>query len=124
MSKQNIHIAMGSLAYAIAKADGIIQTEEKLMLKKLAQKEFELEDIGSEWIENMFKKLETDGVSIDDAYEYALDTLEANRFEFDFDNSMKIKCVKFMERVAEAFKETSNEEQSIIDRFKRDIANF
>jgi uncharacterized tellurite resistance protein B-like protein len=124
MSRQNIHSAMGSLAYAIAKADGQIQEQEKEIIRKLAQKEFELSDNDNEWIENMFEKLEEDKISLEDAYNYALDVLEANRFDFDFDQVMKQKCVRFMERIAEEFGGISADEQLIIKRFKQDITKY
>ncbi|WP_028980629.1 TerB family tellurite resistance protein [Sporocytophaga myxococcoides] len=124
MSTQNIHVAMGSLAYSIAKADGAIQLEEKETIKNLAQREFQLGDSDIEWIDQMFNKLEKANIPLEDAYNYALDTLEANRFHFDFTQSMKSKCISFMERVAEAFNETSVEERSIISRFKKDVQRF
>ncbi len=124
MSKQNIHIAMGSLAYAIAKADGVIQLEEIATIKKLALEEFEVEDVDSEWIEKMFKKLERDNITIEDAYNYAIDTLEANRYDFDFDLVMKNKCIKFMSRIADAFADTSLAEQAIIEKFNQDVRRF
>ncbi|MFN3402491.1 MAG: TerB family tellurite resistance protein [Cytophagaceae bacterium] len=124
MSKRNIHIAMGSLAYAIAKADGEIQEAEKQTIRSLAAKEFQLEDTDTEWIEQMFNQLQQQNISLEDAYNYALDTLEANRFDFDFTESMKKKCLTFMERVAEAFDDTSHEERSVISRFKKDMKKF
>jgi uncharacterized tellurite resistance protein B-like protein len=124
MSRQNIYIAMGSLAYAITKADGQIQEQEKNTIKNLAQKEFELNDQDNEWIENMFSKLEKDGISLDDAYNYAIDVLEANRYEFDFDQEMKQKCLNFMERIAESSNGVSVNEQLIIKRFRKDITRF
>jgi uncharacterized tellurite resistance protein B-like protein len=124
MSRQNIYIAMGSLAYAITKADGKIQEQEKNIIKQLAQKEFELNDQDNEWIEHMFIKLEKEGISLDDAYNYALDVLEANRFEFDFDQEMKQKCVKFMEKIAESVDGVSVNEQLFLKKFKKDITRF
>lgn len=124
MSKQNIHIAMGSLAYAIAKADGVIQLEEKTIIKQLAIEEFEVEDMNSEWIEKMFNKLEKDNITIEDAYNYAMDTLEANRYDYDFDLLMKNKCIKFMSRIADAFADTSPAEQAIIQKFNEDVIRF
>lgn len=124
MSKRNIHIAMGSLAYAIAKADGEVQEEEKRTIRALAQKEFEVDDSDTEWIGQIFTQMEKTGISLEDAYNYAIDTLESNRFEFDFTESMKKKCLRFMERVAEAFEDTSLAERSVISRFKKDMTNF
>lgn len=124
MALQNIHIAMGSLAYAIAKADGVIQEEEKVVIKNLAQKEFELSDTDSEWISNMFNQLEKDNIGLDDAYNYAIDTLQANRYDYDFTDAVKLKCIKFMEKVSESFDGISGEEREIIERFKEDMVKF
>jgi uncharacterized tellurite resistance protein B-like protein len=124
MSRQNIHMAMGSLAYAIAKADGQIQEQEKEIIRKLAQKEFELNDSDNEWIKNMFANLEENQITLEDAYNYALDVLEANRYDFDFDQSMKEKCVRFMERIAEEIDGVSTDEQMIIKKFKMDIKKY
>ncbi len=124
MSQQNIHIAMGSLGYAIAKADGDIQENEKNIITELAQKEFELGDDDIEWIRTMFLKLEKDHISLEDAYNYAIDTLEANRYEFDFDDGVKRKCLRFIERVAESFGGITYKESSIIDKLKIDLDRF
>ena len=115
---------MGSLAYAIAKADGEIQKEEKEIIKRLAQKEFEIEDVDIEWIDNMFRKLETDNVTLEDAYQYAIDTLKANKYEFDFDAAIKNRCINFMAKIADGFQESSNTELTIIERFKNDIVGL
>ncbi|MBC7450648.1 MAG: TerB family tellurite resistance protein [Cytophagales bacterium] len=124
MAKENIHRAMGSLAYAIAVADSIIQPSEKEIILKLATKEFQLSDSDSEWINNMFKELESKGINLSDAYDYALDTLEANRHDYDFDDAMKQKCLSFMKKIGDAFGETDLQEQSVIERFTEDIARF
>ena len=124
MAKENIHRAMGSLAYAIAVADGNIQATEKETILKLATKEFQLSDTDSEWINKMFTELESQGINVTDAYNYALDTLEANRYDYDFDDSVKARCLSFMKKIADAFGETDLQEQSIIERFSEDIARF
>lgn len=124
MSKQNIHIAMGSLAYAIAKADGTVQGEEKKVLQQLAQQEFELSDADNEHIASMFVRMEKDNIGLEDAYSYALDVLEANRHEYDFDEAMKRKCLNFMIKVSEAFDGIAMEEIKIIERFKEDLKRF
>ena len=122
MSIQNIHVAMGSLAYSIAKADGVIQEEEKKILHSIAQEEFELSDSDHEWITKMFDKLEKDNTSLEDAYTYAMDTLlESNRNDYDFTDSIKNKCINFMEKVSYAFDGISSEEKAILDRFKEDV---
>jgi uncharacterized tellurite resistance protein B-like protein len=124
MAKENIHRAMGSLAYAIAVADGNIQADEKETIRNLAKKEFQLSDSDSEWINNMFMELESKGINVTEAYDYAMDTLEANRYDYDFDDSVKARCISFMKKIADAFGENNYQEQSIIERFTEEVARF
>jgi len=124
MSKKNIFKAMGSLAYAIAVADGEIQPEEKSTIKKLVLNEFDLSDIDNAWITNMFIELEEKQITLEDAYQYALDTLESNRFAYDFDEEMKKKCLRFIEKTADSFDGIDNSERQIIKRLKTDLNKF
>lgn len=124
MSKRSIYKAMGSLAYAIAVADGAIQPEEKTVIRKMVLNEFELSDIDNAWINNMFEELEEKAINVDDAYQYAIDTLESNRFAFDFDEEMKKKCLRFIERTADSFEGVDNNERLIINRLKKDLVRF
>lgn len=124
MSKRSIYKAMGCLAYAIAVADGAIQPEEKKTIKKMVLDEFELSDIDNAWINNMFEELEEKAIHVDEAYQYAIDTLESNRFAFDFDEAMKKKCLRFVERTADSFDGIDSNERNIISRLKKDLARF
>ena len=124
MAKENIHRAMGSLAYSIAMADGEVQNEEKEIILKLAQKEFELSDTDNEWIRKMFEQLSNSKPSLNEAYTFAIDTLEANRHDYDFDDAMKQKCISFMKKIADAFSEISSSETSVIHRFEEDMSRF
>lgn len=124
MSKRSIFKAMGSLAYAIAVADGEIQLEEKKAIRKLALNEFDLSDIDNAWITNMFEELEDKDINLEEAYQYAMDTLESNRFAFDFDEEMKRKCIKFIERTADSFDGIDINERQIIARLKKDLTDF
>lgn len=124
MSKRSIFKAMGSLAYAIAVADGEIQQEEKKAIRKLALNEFDLSDIDNAWITNMFEELEDKDINLEEAYQYAMDTLESNRFAFDFDEEMKRKCIKFIERTADSFDGIDINERQIIARLKKDLTDF
>lgn len=115
---------MGSMAYAIAIADGEIQEEEKNTIRRLALEEFELSDIDNVWITNMFQELEDKNISLEDAYRYAMDVLESNRFDFDFDEGTKKKCLKFIERTAESFEGVDLNERQILNRLKTDLSGF
>lgn len=115
---------MGSLAYAVAIADGEIQEEEKNMIRKLALEEFELSDIDNAWITNMFEELESKNISLDEAYQYAMDMLESNRHDYDFDEGVRKKCLRFIERTAESFDGVDINERQILNRLKTDLTSF
>ena len=124
MAKENIHRAMGSLAYAIAVADGTIQQKEKEVILQLATKEFRLSDTDSEWINAMFNQLESQKIGLNDAYAYAMDILEANRHDYDFDDATKKQCVTFMKKITDSFGETDYKEMNVMARFESDITRF
>jgi uncharacterized tellurite resistance protein B-like protein len=125
MALQNIHIAIGSLAYAIAQADGTIQPAEKETIRKLAQQELDNTDqADGGWITRMFEKLEQADIPLEEAYNYALDTLNANRYDYDFTEVEKRKCLHFLEKISEAFEGISDEEQAVLERFKQDMQQF
>jgi tellurite resistance protein len=124
MAKENIHRAMGSLAYAIAVADGTIQQKEKEIILQLATKEFRLSDTDSEWINAMFNQLESQQIGLNDAYAYAMDILEANRHDYDFDDATKKQCLTFMKKIADSFGETDYKEKNVLERFESDITRF
>jgi tellurite resistance protein len=121
MALENIHRAMGSLAYTIAMSDGEIQVAEKNILLKIANETFQLNNYNSEHIKSMFDQLEKQEVSIQESYDYAIDCLKASRFDDSFNNGVKHQCVDFMRKVAISFGEVDFKEQSIIEQFIKDI---
>ena len=124
MSKQNIYSAMGNLAYAVAKADGIIQNEEKEVIRNTAQEILFTEEISNDFIDKMFETLEEKNISAADAYNYALDVLEANRNDYDFYTSTKNKCILFLESIADSFQGSSAQELEIINQLKKDLERY
>jgi hypothetical protein len=124
MSKENIYHALGSLAYAIAKADGEIQKEELNIIRKNAQEILFSEDISNDFVDEMFDNLEKKDISVEDAYNYAIDLLEANKYEYDFYDSLKKKCILFLESVAGSFERDSLKERNLIDDFKKAIEGY
>jgi tellurite resistance protein len=121
MALENIHRAMGSLAYTIAMTDGEIQEAEKNIILKIANDTFKLSNHSTEIIKTLFEQLEKQEVSIDESYTYALDCLKASKFDDSFNNGVKHQCVDFMRKVAISFGEVDYKEQNIIDQFVKDI---
>jgi hypothetical protein len=124
MSKENIYYALGSLAYAIAKADGEIQKEELNIIRKNAQEILFSEDISNDFVDEIFDQLESKDISVQDAYNYAIDLLESNKYEYDFYDSVKKKCILFLESIAGSFEREALKERNIIADFKKAIEGY
>ena len=118
-SIQNLYYALGELAYAIAKADGAIQNEEKQTLHHIVISELKKNNFDIENIEIIPRFMEQDHVPVETTYQEALDVMRTNSFYLN--EILKEKFISFIQTVADAFPPVTTEEQFIIDRFKKDI---
>lgn len=118
-SIQNLYYALGELAYAIAKADGAIQNEEKQILHHIVISELKKNNFDIENIEIIPRFMEQDDVPVETTYREALDLMRTNNIYLS--ETLKEKFISFIQTVADAFPPVTIEEQSIIDRFKKDI---
>jgi uncharacterized tellurite resistance protein B-like protein len=119
--EQNLHNAIGELAYAIAKADGSIQKEEAKKFHDIVAAELRCKDYDFDVSDIIFQILEKDKfISPETAYNWAMKEIKLNSHYLS--PQMKETFIKVIEKVAKAYPPVSSEEQKIIDRFKSDIA--
>lgn len=116
--KQNIYYALGILAYAVAKADGKVQNSERKTIHDIVIQESE-HSIDFTYAEIIFSILQKDNVGIDTVYKWAMDSLKKGKTFFT--PEVKEKCVRILQKIAEAFPPSTKEEQNLIERFSRDI---
>ena len=102
------------MAYALAKADGHLQTEELDTLKDLLAKEPH-----GEIAIYVLNLQDTHGMKVQDAYQFALRRFQENRR--DLDESTKKKFVRILERVAEAYEGTTRKESELLRQCRRDL---
>lgn len=69
---QNLYYALGELAYAMAKADGQVQSKEKDKLHYILQTEFGKSNSDIDTTEIIFNVLQKDAVPAEVAYERAI----------------------------------------------------
>lgn len=125
MDYKQYYTALGKLVYAIAMADGSIQTEEvnkifNFVISQLIELE-ESTGSGKEALlafntEKEFHRLRKNNESVKVAYQQFIDFLEENKS--DFDEKMKTTCIKLMEKVAIAHNGIEDSEQAMIDMVK------
>ena len=116
--KQNLYYALGILAFAVAKADGVIQNEEEKKLFEIVKTETD-HDMDFQYAEIIFQLLEKDSVGMDHVYDWAMDELNKGRHSLTTD--IKNKMIEVLYKIADAFDHITDEEEKIILRFKNDL---
>ncbi len=119
--QQNLHNAIGELAYAIARADGTIQKEERKKFQDIVAAELECNDNDFDVSDIIFQLLEKDKfIDSKTAYDWAIKEIKVNSHYLSPD--LKATFIRVIEKVANAFPPVTAEEQSILEQFKKDIA--
>lgn len=114
MPAQEISLGLGSVVYALAKADGCIEPDEANRLRELLT----LEPHGDlAWY--AFQLHQRYDKSYREAYGYALRRFSNNRHELD--ESQKARFVRILEQVAAADADVAKRERVLIDQFQNDL---
>ncbi len=120
--KQQIYYSFGELAWAVAKADGKVQVEEKHKFQQIMKAESENNDLDFDISEIIFLIMERDTIPIEHIYNDALKNMRSHSYFLTDD--MKSKFVNILQKIAEAFDNASQEELALIERFEKDIASI
>jgi uncharacterized tellurite resistance protein B-like protein len=117
---ENLHMAIGELAYAIASADGAIQKEEKRKFHDIVAAEIRCKDYDFNVSEIIFQiLLKEKAADFETAYQWAMKEIRLNSHYLS--PELKKTFVKVIEKVAKAYPPIKDAEQSMIERFKKDI---
>lgn len=128
MSYKEYYTALGKLVYAVAKADGSIQTEESakifhFVISQIIDLESESGDgrnaLEAFNTEREFHRLEKKNATVHEAYIGFVEFLDNNKHFCD--EKMKLTCLNIMDRVARAYNDIEDSEQSIIDKIKEKL---
>ena len=121
-AKQQLYYALGQLAYAVAKADGQIQKEEKDKLHKIVTEEVVKYDLDSDIADIIFHILQKDKKEFETTYNWAIHSMKLVKHYLSDD--MKIMFVDILRKVVQAFPPVTVGEKEIIDRFRGDLATL
>lgn len=117
---ERLYYALGELAYAVAKADGKINVEERNKLHDIVLKGAKCHDYNFNISEIIFHILQKEKIfTVEDSYKSAL--REINTCSNYLTDDMKAEFVAVLDKVARAFDSVTIEERNIIDRFRADI---
>lgn len=119
--EQNLHSAIGELAYAIARSDGAIQKEERQKFHDIVAAELRCKEYDFDVSDIIFQVLEKDKfIDSKTAYDWAMKEIRTNSHYLS--PELKATFIKVMEKVAKAFPPITMEEISMLEKFKKDIA--
>jgi uncharacterized tellurite resistance protein B-like protein len=117
---ENLHYAIGEMAYAIARADGAVQREERQKFHDIVAAELRMKDQGFNISDIIFKIMDKDKTSTKDAYDWAMGQIRVNSHFLS--PELKETFIKVIEKVAKAYAPVTIDETDIIEKFKKDIA--
>lgn len=118
---ENLHYALGELAYAIAAADGKIQKEEREKFQNIVKAEIRSKDYDFNVSDIIFQILDKDKqLDTEEMYTSAMHTIKMNSHYLS--PELKDTFIIIMEKIAKAFPPVTSAEQNLLERFKTDIA--
>ncbi len=119
---QNLHYAIGELAYAIARADGKVQREERQEFQDMVTRELENKNYAFDISGIIFQIMEKDQARLPDAYYSAIRQIRLNSHYLS--PAIKQKFISVIEKVAAAYPPVTASENHLIRKFKKDIEHI
>jgi uncharacterized tellurite resistance protein B-like protein len=119
---QNLHYALGELAYAVAFADGTIQQDERKKFHAILESEMTSVGGAPDISEIIFKLLEKDKTDSETSYQWALGQLKLNSQYLS--PELKLAFLRVIEKIAKAFPPVLHSEKNMIQRLRNDISEI
>ena len=120
---ESLHFAMGELAYAVARADGTIQREEREKFHEIIEEEVRAQGYDFNVSDIIFQVLDREKVvDAETAYDWALKEMRINSHYLS--PEMKESFTRIMEKIAQAYPPVTAEEQELVNRFKKDMQSL
>jgi len=116
---QNLHYAIGELAYAVARSDGQVQPEERKRFHDLVAAELRCRDFDFDISDIIFRVMDKDKQDTETVYNWALKNIRTNSHYLS--PELKQTFIKLMEKIAKAYPPVTEDEKTLLERFKADI---
>lgn len=116
---ENLHYAIGQLAYAIACADGEVQKQEREKFHSIVLAELRCGDNSFNVSDIIFRIMDKDKIPTREAYDWAMKQIKTNSHYLS--PELKTTFINVMEKVAKAYKPVTIDEMLLIEKFRKDI---
>jgi uncharacterized tellurite resistance protein B-like protein len=117
---QNLHYALGELAYAIARADGKVQESEKKRFHSIVVAELRMGNYDFDLSDIIFQIMEKEHIDAETSYKWAMNEIRLNSHYLS--PELKHTFIRVMEKVGRAYPPVTIQEKELLDKFKTDIA--
>jgi uncharacterized tellurite resistance protein B-like protein len=118
-ARENLYYALGELAYAIARADGSVQKEEREKFHNIIVKELNNNEYDIDVSDIVFQLMDHEKRDSKSTYEWAMNMIKINSHYLS--PELKQKFINVMENIAKAYPPVTVEEKNLIEMFKMDI---
>lgn len=118
--REGLFYGLGLVAYAVAKADGVVQMSEKHELHELISKWSDDVEVDFDVTEIVFSILNKQDQSSEQGYELGMKHIERGK-EF-LTSKHKEMFIYLIKDVSRAFNRPSEQENDLVSRFSKDLA--
>ncbi len=117
---ENLHSAIGELAYAIAISDGKIQKEERKKFQDIVAAELRCKEYDFDVSDIVFQIMGRDKyIDSETCYNWAMKEIRMNSHYLS--PKLKKTFINIMEKMAKAYLPVTGSENKLLERFKKDI---
>jgi len=116
---QNLHYAIGELAYAVARADGAVQAQECKKFHDIVEAELRCKDYDFDLSDIIFRIMDKDQHDSQTVYNWAMHEIRTNSHYLS--PQLKKTFIMVMEKVAKAYPPVTDNERKIIEQFRMDM---
>ena len=121
-SLENLHYAIGQLAYTVATADGYIQPQERQKFHDIIAAELRCKNYDFNVTDIIFRIMEKDKLDPETSYNWAMNEIKLNSHYLS--PQMKETFIGVMEKVAKAYAPVTISERNLLERFRFDISGI
>ena len=120
--KENLYYALGHLAYAVAMADGSVQTEERKIVHQIVTDAIHTKNPEMNISEIIFSILQKQSETVETTFDRA--KKELNTIKSIIDDEIKKDFIDVLYKVAEAFPPVEQAEEKVIFKVKAMLDNL
>ena len=117
---ENLHYAIGELAYAVARTDGKVQKEEQKKFHDIVTAELRCKDYDFDVSDIIFQLMEKDKTDTETSYKWGMNQIKINSHYLS--PELKQTFITVMEKIAKAYPPVTINEKDLIEKFKAEIA--